>query len=174
MGRLFKKLQKEKFRLLLAEAEHFSKGIVYVRYADSWALVMTTTRQRMTKIKTKINQFIYKELSMELNQKKTKIEKLTEGFHFLGFSLRLKSAQNTYKNYLINRKKGPKHTTALKRALYNLKHAICRKITVIPDVALIRNKLIENGYCKNNYFPLAKRPFSLLNEFQIVWKYEQM
>lgn len=66
-----------------------------VRYADDF-VVVTDTESNALNLKKRIKEFLCKKLYLELNEDKTHITEVSEGFDFLGFNIKLytKNAQS--------------------------------------------------------------------------------
>lgn len=139
---------------------------VYTRYADDWVLLINSPLNEATLIKEKINNFINQKLSMTLDEDKTLISKLINGFNFLGYSIKMNSPnQIRNKMVLINIKNSHKRV---------LRRTTSRKITIIPHKERLLSKLKINCFCDNNYYPIAKLSWHIYDEYEIVLKYRQI
>lgn len=68
-----------------------TKKAAFSRYADDWVLLITGHLQKAQEVKNQIKNFIQNSLKMELDEEKTTISKLTTGFNFLGFTIKMYS-----------------------------------------------------------------------------------
>lgn len=97
--------------LYLNELDQFVKRKLkckyYVRYVDDFIL-LDKSKQKLKYWKNEINLFLKKELNLELNPRKTKLQSINKGIDFLGYFVK--------SNYTLVRKKVVKR---LKDKLYN-------------------------------------------------------
>lgn len=86
--------------LYLNELDQFLKRKLkcryYLRYVDDF-IILGEDREKLIKLSQEINTFLKKELGLELNPTKTKIENIEKGIDFLGYVIR--------KNYILSRKR---------------------------------------------------------------------
>ena len=61
---------------------------VLLRYADDWTLLWNGCKAEAYKLKDEAQTFLEQELKLELNQNKTLITHINDGFTFLGFDIR--------------------------------------------------------------------------------------
>jgi len=61
---------------------------MYVRYADDFVFLLEGPKEEAVKIKERIKDFLMKELGLELNDQKTLITHIGEGFNFLGANVK--------------------------------------------------------------------------------------
>lgn len=104
---------------------------------------------------------------MELDQEKTAISRIDEGFSFLGFNIKTSTPNQNKITFVTWKSKN-----TVKRFL---KRTTSRKITIYPD----KNKLLKNlkhkKFCSGEKsFPLAQKAWAMLDEYQIVLKYRQI
>ena len=71
---------------------------IFVKYANDWVYFITSTIAYAKKLTKKIRTFIKNELSLELDEDKTLIFKLTSGINFLGFEIKMWS-KKTRRNF---------------------------------------------------------------------------
>lgn len=142
------------------------KKSIYCRYADDWVLLYTGNYTEIELLKEKINSFIKTNLKMELDPIKTLISHITNGFNFLGFSIKMyKKNQTKIKHITI--KKGNRLSRITRRTT-------SRKITIIPDKQRLLRNLIIRKFCNKQLFPIGIRPWCIFDEFEIVLKYKQI
>jgi RNA-directed DNA polymerase len=60
----------------------------YVRYADDFVIVWNGTRENAQKLKAELSAFLSEHLGLQLSDEKTRITHITEGFGFLGFTMK--------------------------------------------------------------------------------------
>jgi len=58
------------------------------RYADDWILLVRGTKAQAQEIKDRCKGFLHERLGLDLNEEKTTITHVTDGFNFLGFHVR--------------------------------------------------------------------------------------
>lgn len=167
LKREFKKNQSDSFKTPSQEVKSLPKSILYTRYADDWVIVMTGRARDVIEVKEKLSNFIKEELHMELDQDKTKISKLTDGFCFLGYSIRMYDNKTCKRMTILRRKPGGGYNRFLKKTT-------SRVVNCIPDMTRLRNKLIRERFCLKDYWPTANKYLSQVDEYEIVLKYEQI
>lgn len=140
-------------------------SFVYTRYADDWVLAIAGDKSFAGKIKNDISEWLRSELFLELAEDKTKITNIRKTFiNFLGYSITLRSN--------IQFTKITKVWTGTER---QLRRTTSSKFFVKPDKERVLSKLRTLGITKgDNYYPIGKRPWAQLDEFQIVQKYKSM
>jgi RNA-directed DNA polymerase len=111
-------------------------GVHLIRYADDM-IVMGKNKEILLKIKEVISQFL-KERGLELNENKTKIIHIKEGFNFLGFNIR-----RLKYNPKLNNPTSQETVLVIKpskKGIYKLKHNIRNKMDKSkPIEGLIRD-----------------------------------
>ena len=162
----YKKLQKEMFKNPSMEVSSLSKEARYYRYADDWVLLLTCSKKEAQDIKDRIKFWLKKNLHLELDESKTIINRLDNGFSFLGYRIKSTGVKNSRIKH-IHRVVNGKHQRYLKRTTV-------RKITIYPDSKRIFQKLCHNKFCDPNLNPVARASWSLLDEYEIVLKYRQI
>jgi RNA-directed DNA polymerase len=60
----------------------------YVRYADDFVITWNGTKENAQKLKSELSAFLSEHLGLQLSEEKTHITHITEGFDFLGFTLK--------------------------------------------------------------------------------------
>ncbi len=60
----------------------------YVRYADDFVIAWNGTKENAQKLKAELSAFLGADLGLQLSDEKTHITHITEGFDFLGFTLK--------------------------------------------------------------------------------------
>jgi len=146
------------------------KKVVYARYADDWVLFVTGPESYAQEVKTQITQFLRETLKMELDADKTKITRIDEGFGFLGFRIK----QWTYKQMIFGQVVKYKDIKS-KATIRFPKRVRSRNITAYPDSDRIHTNLLRNKFCiSNKLTPVARAAWTLLDEYEIVLKYNQV
>jgi retron-type reverse transcriptase len=139
---------------------------VYARYADDWVLLVNNLLIETSIIKEKISQFINEKLNMTLDNKKTFSTRISDGFNFLGYSIKMNDPnQIRKKRVLINVNNQKKRV---------LRRTTSRKITIIPQKDRLLQKIKLNRFCDNNYYPIARLSWHIYDEYEIVLKYRQI
>lgn len=161
----YKAIEQNRFKIPSYQIKSLSKSCVFTRYADDWVLTFTGNLEEASKIRDILSDFLETQLKLTLDEDKTLITKLTSGFNFLGFSLRMDSPENvkimkTYQPALQKR---------------TLRRTTSRKITIYPDKDRILSRMVEKGFCrKQDLMPIGITSWSLFEEFDIVLKYRQI
>lgn len=110
---------------------------MYVRYADDFVVLFEGPIAEAKKIKTKIKDFLTNHTGLELNDDKTIITNIKEGFDFLG--ARIKNLRRVdYRMKMKTRKGAPVTMRANVRARVNM-----------PTKAIME-KLIKGGFARRN------------------------
>ncbi|HMM97434.1 MAG TPA: group II intron reverse transcriptase/maturase [Anaerolineales bacterium] len=60
----------------------------YVRYADDFVIAWNGTKENAQKLKAELSAFLSQHLGLQLSEEKTHITHITEGFDFLGFTMK--------------------------------------------------------------------------------------
>jgi RNA-directed DNA polymerase len=60
----------------------------YVRYADDFVIAWNGTKENAQKLKAELSAFLSEHLGLQLSEEKTHITHITEGFDFLGFTMK--------------------------------------------------------------------------------------
>jgi group II intron reverse transcriptase/maturase len=144
---------------------------VYTRYADDWILGIGGNHSKWKEIKEEIELWLKEKLKLTLSPTKTKITNIRKNFvPFLGYEIIL---QTNHKRMKITRVPIKKlDPNQIQNQKYALKRTTSRKFYVRPNKERIFNKLKSLGIVKpSDLYPIGKRPWSSLNEFQIVQKY---
>lgn len=163
----FKKLQKLQFKTPSKLISSLPKQGHYYRYADDWVILASCTHQEALQIKLEIQSWLLENLYLTLDPQKTVINRLDQGFSFLGF--RIKTTPNKYV-------KVRKVLQILNGRPYRfLKRTTSCKIRIFPDKKRLQQKLISYNFCRNaDLFPIAKPFWAQLEPYAIVLKYRQM
>ena len=129
----------------------------YVRYDDDWIVGINGPASMAKILKQQVCKYLFDELSLNLNLKKTKISDMKRGqkIFFLGYELRLQSRGKVTKMRPLNRPTFYKNTTGHKIKL------------CIPHQRIVR-RLYERGYCDVNGFPLAYKKLAVFDDHLIV------
>jgi len=140
--------------------------LVYVRYADNWILGITGPKRFATYFRNKMTSFLKTYLHLELSSSKTKITNIrTNHIMFLGFNLHIRSSNIKIMRFPVV----IKGSTRLQ-----IKRTTSEKIQILPDKDRILFKLKTNKYIDSNNFPREKPAFSVLEDAEIVNRYNQM
>jgi retron-type reverse transcriptase len=165
LTRDFRKKRLSRLNTGYTDATRLRKGAVYVRYADDWVLAITATMEQAAQIKRKITEFLKDTRKIELDQGKTKISYVSQGYKFLGFEIRLSVNHSRIKRVLI--KQSGKYERILRRTT-------SRQLTIEPDSKRLLNRLKYLNFCRKDGFPIGKPPWRVYDEFAIVQKYSQI
>ena len=140
--------------------------LVYVRYADDWILCITGPKRFAIYFRNKITSFLTTYLQLELSPSKTKITNIrTHYISFLGFNIHIKSSNLKVKRF-------PVTINGITRL--QLKRTTSQKVQILPDKERIFFKLKSNKYVDSHNFPREKPAFSVLEDAEIVNRYNQM
>lgn len=165
LKRTYKAKEQYRFKIPSYQIQSLSKSCVFTRYADDWVFMFTGNHEEASKIREILSKFLETKLKLTLDEEKTFITKLTNGFNFLGFSLRMGSPENVK----IMKTYQPQHR------IRTLRRTTSRKITIYPDKDRVLNRMVEKGFCrKQDFMPIGVRSWSLFDEFDIVLKYRQI
>lgn len=165
LKKIYKAKEQYRFKIPSYQVKSLSKSCVFTRYADDWVFLFTGNLEEASKIREILSVFLETQLKLKLDEDKTLITKLTNGFNFLGFSLRMGSPEDvkimkTYQPALQKR---------------TLRRTTSRKITIYPDKDRILSRMVEKGFCrKTDLLPIGVRSWSLFDEFDTVLKYRQI
>lgn len=139
------------------------KGALYVRYINDWVLALTCTKREAEKIKQRISNFIETQKKMQLDIKKTKISRVSNGYDFLGFNIQL---TNDKKITRETRKYRNKYLRALRKT-------IRRVLRITPDVNRIIKRLKLQKICDKKGKSIANPKWVNSSEYKIVTKYNK-
>lgn len=161
---------KQKRKILLSKSymnvKRLEKGAVFVRYADDWVLALNCNKRKAEKIKDKISEFLLTHKKIKLDEDKIKITFISEGYKFLGFSIRL--------NVKKPKIRFVTQETAKNKFSRHLKRTISRQLTIESDSEEILQRLKATNFCNNDYKPRGKSAWLIYNEFRIVQKFSQV
>lgn len=174
------KLQQLKKELIQAENLTLSTNsydreselsIVYTRYADDIIIGIGSNRETTYSIKNEIQQWLTTNLKLEFSPEKTKITNIRKTFvPFLGYSIYLRSKLRNIKITKLRLKSGKDNFFKLTK-----RRTTSSKFYVIPNKERIEKKITQTGLVKpGTLYPIGKRSWSNLDEFQIVQKYHSM
>lgn len=117
------------------------KRLLYIRYADDFVILTSSTYKECVDIKMNITKFLKDNLGLELNKDKTIITSTKKHFNFLGATI----VNNPTKDYVVYDK-----------GLKTFKKAHIRSLVKAP-IKDILTKLLKNGLISRNrlnqYFP---------------------
>lgn len=168
--KLLKQATTELLNTPYANIQLLPKGAVYVRYADDWVLALTTTKAQAQQTKRKIAEFLWTFRKMKLDEEKTKIAAVVDGYKFLAFEIRMHVKQPKIMRVVVETKKEGEAN----RYSRPLRRTTSRLVTVEPDSERILKNLKLNGFCDEKYFPIGKGGWIIYDEFQIVQKFAQV
>lgn len=144
--------------------------INYTRYADDWLIGIAGNYNFAENIKADLEGWIEKNLKLSLSQEKTKITNIRKDHvPFLGYYIHLRSKNRFTKIGKIRTKKS--------NGLWSLvtRRTTSSKYRVTPNTEKLKNKITLIGIAKpGTLFPIGKRAWAALDEFQIVQKYHSM
>lgn len=130
-------------------------GIEYIRYKNYWLLGITGDKNITINIKKIIEDFLLNNLSLELNQEKTKIIDLkTQKFFFLGY--------NIYNNFIVSKTKNPNCKT---------KNSLVNSLSFLAPIKTILKKLEKKGFCNSKNFPISKKNWVIYQDDRILKNY---
>lgn len=162
----YAKIEKSRISQPSYTVSSLPKRACYVRYADDWVLTFTGTKAEAIEMKKEISNFLLHQLKLELDENKTLISNLSDGFCFLGFSIKMWTPRQM-KTIIVTQKIEGKYTRSRSRTT-------SRKIHVTPDKARIIRNLKLKGCCKQDMFPIGIRAWALLEPARIVERYNSM
>jgi RNA-directed DNA polymerase len=155
--------------------------IVYVRYADDWVILTNGTLEYCEQIKQQCSSFLKHNLSLTLSEDKTKITQIiSQPSKFLGFEIkgpricRVAAGPEGVANIISGATQ--KHIT---KAIKNNKIQLrCNRsgssLRILPDWDRIINRLHLRRYCDSAGFPRENPGLSLLNDYEIINKYNSV
>jgi len=158
-------LKEFNLKLFRTPSREQSIKLVYTRYADDWVLGVGGPYGLAMSIKDQLTNWLKHELLLELSSEKTKITNIREGLvNFLGYSITLRSSSYFHKISWV-----------LIGGRRQLRRVTSGKFYVKPHHERVIAKLKTLGITKgDNLFPIGKRAWAALDEFQIVQKYRSM
>jgi len=112
------------------------KRMLFIRYADDFVVLLAGTRKDALDIKEKISTFLLTNCGLILNQEKTTIVPLKQGFQFLGAFCK-KRKNISIHNSFINQKRITRRSTL--------------RLGVDAPILFLINKLIKNGFARRNH-----------------------
>ena len=175
---LFKKYRKSKDRRILKEtkelqkvmqmkhaSEQFDKDytrVRYIRYADDWIMGVIGSKKLSEQIKTEISNMLKTELKLKLSEEKTHITNSnSDNAEFLGTKIGCLRNINCKKKVEIHGKRCSRRT-------------INGHITIHTPLKKILSKLKENGYCKDNGYPIANSNLINYEVTEIIKQYSNV
>lgn len=118
----------------------------YLRYADDFVVAWNGTKEGAEKLKADLTSFLHDHLGLELSADKTRITHVTEGYDFLGFTVR------SYRN---RQGKHELFTRPSEKSLMQFKAKIKAMTKLGTTLAAIRDKIEAMNYLTRgwaNYF----------------------
>lgn len=137
----------------------------YVRYADDFVVAWNGTKEGAQRLKAEVSAFLRDHLGLELSAEKTRITHVTEGYDFLGFTVRREvDAKRGYDELLFY---------PSKQSVMKLKRKIKDMTKRGTTTASVRDKmralnLLLGGW--TNYFrhSVASRTFSYVDSYAFL------
>lgn len=134
----------------------------YLRYADDFVVAWNGSKEKARQLKAYLSTFLAKDLHLELSQEKTHITHVTDGFDFLGFTVKRVIDRNCGYNNLIFY---PSKKSVMK-VKQKIKAMTCRGTTL----ASVRDKIEALNYLLRgwtNYYrhSCASRTFSYVGSY---------
>lgn len=161
----FQKTRKEKLQTTYTDVNKQIITYTVYRYADDWVLLIKAPEEVVIEIKERIKEWFITHLKLELALEKTLITKLNENkAHFLGFEI----------FYQINKKivKGKDERFINVEGEATQKYP--GKIQIMPDTNRLKNRFILKGLLDLQDKPREIGFLVVLEDHQIVEKYNQM
>lgn len=144
-------------------------SMVYTRYADDWLLGIASNHSFTLQIKNQIQEWLKSTLELELSEDKTKITNVRKDFvPFLGYQLTLRGRNSKIQYIRTKSQQNSRFSLSKKRTTSS-------KYYVIPNKERLLKKIVQTGIAQpGTYYPIGKRSWASLDEFQIVQKYHSM
>lgn len=153
-----KVLTKERSKVPSLNIENRQIRLVYTRYADDWIVLINSKKPFAMELKQKIEKWLLENLKLKLSPTKTLVTNIKSGAaKFLGFSIR---------TYTKRRLSSSSYGELTKRAGWD--------IIIDIDEQRLLDRLYLKGFSNKNDKPIAKKPWSVLTEEQIVTKYNDI
>lgn len=177
------KLKELKLELREAETLTFSTpsydrsselSMVYTRYADDIIIGIGSNIKTAIKIKEEIELWLKTNLELEFSPDKTKITNIRKTYvPFLGYSIYLRSKSRNTKILKYRIKVGKLGTN--QRFKLTKRRTTSSTFYITPNQERIEKKLIQLKIAEpGTLFPIGKRAWGYLDEYQIVQKYHSM
>ena len=166
MERLFGAESKQGHYITPAKRTGLNKGISLIRYADDFIVTAPSKAILLTYVLPKLQDFL-KERGLNLNSAKTQIVHRTEGFNFLGFTIRYFKRQKQFALFTKPQKeKVLGHLKQIKRILTQNKQ-------VKTETLLTRLNPVLRGWANYYRYAVAKKTFEYITHrsFQRIWKW---
>ena len=144
-------------------------SLVYTRYADDWILGVAAPLKIVKEIKDMAEEWLKANLELQLSPEKTTITNVRKKFvPFLGYYIYLRSKNRFIKRTrVLTQKDG--------RPYYQYRRTTSSKFFIVPNKERLYDKLKLIGIVKpGTLYPIGKRPWAALDEFQIVQKYHSI
>jgi RNA-directed DNA polymerase len=141
-----------------------NKGIAVIRYADDFVITAPTREVLETYARPRIERFL-QERGLVLSEAKTRTVHITEGFNFLGFTIRKFGKQGTLLT-IPQKEKVLKHVRALRS--YLDAHKQTPAVTVIREL----NPVIR-GWANYYRHSVARKTFEKVRhaQWQMLWRW---
>jgi group II intron reverse transcriptase/maturase len=135
-----------------------------VRYADDFVVLVAGTQKQAEEEKAALAEYVRDVLRMELSAEKTLVTPVTDGFHFLGYQIRLARARLSRK--LVPKPTIPREATARLRAKVR---SLTRRTQALELHALLYAlNPILTGW--RNYYRFALGAYDVFNRTDVfVW-----
>jgi len=139
-----------------------SRRFEWYRYADDWVVLYTGPKSEIDARIMKKIVATAKDIGISLNEEKTKITSVNEGFCFLG-----------YKFILVDNKRyGIRKCYSKTKKTTNYQRRI-RKGFVDADDRIIK-RLKDKGFCDSKGFPLCKTAWITMSDERIIQKFNEI
>lgn len=132
---------------------HFRR-ILYIRYADDFVILITSTYREALNIKRHVKDFLSREIGLELSVEKTLITPTRKPFLFLGATCKRVSRSGK---------------------ITRMKNAISRRTTpkmrIDIPIKVLMDKFIKNKFCSKADSPTARKDLINLDHPDIIMFY---
>lgn len=162
----FKKLRNIRNSTQYGNIQRLKRKACYVRYADDWVLAIACNYTEAEQIKKRIAEYLETERNMQLDDEKTKITRVSKGYKFLGFEIRMLT-DNVRQRLKTQKSLGGKYSRVLKRTT-------SRILTIEPDSDGILNRMKRDQFCDSKCQSIAKPGWLISDDYDIVEKYDQI
>lgn len=153
------------------KSEHPHKrnlSFLYVRYADDWIFLTNGNTQIAERIKEKIKEFFWNNLSLKLSENKTTITDIRENpAKFLGFELKHPKTTRMFRKKVTVSKK---HTQTFKKR-HTSRQGGSTIIWATLDKQRLINRFHMKGFCNKNGFPKELPWLATMEPHVIVERY---
>lgn len=138
------------------------KRMMYIRYADDFVIMVTGTKDESIMMKNRCKEALRRLCGAELNEEKTLITNMKEGFTFLGADIRKLPRQAQYTAF-----GGSKARNRI----------VTRRLLLNAPIKSILEDLRKNRFLRRNnkgeYFPISVTNLTNLTHYDIITFYNQ-